>query len=96
MPPLYEDRCTSCGHTQEELRSASAPQPEHCGQPMQRVFGFFVTATTTRNGKLVFGVQNSRWKGNRKPKTIGRGHGLGGKRKPPTMAKMVKLARGKR
>lgn len=93
--PLYEDRCDACGHTQEELRSATAPDPEHCGKPMSRLFGSFSVAHTSRNGKLIFGVQNSKWKGNRKPKTIGRGHGLGGRRKPPTMAKIMEMRRKK-
>lgn len=87
--PIYCDFCEQCGHEQEEFRSISAPQPEHCGRPMVRQLGTFVNAKTTRGGNLIFDVSNSKWKGSRKPKTISRGNGLGGRRKPPSMAKFI-------
>lgn len=90
--PIYEYRCAQCGAQSEEIRSISRAEdsgPDHCGAPMQRVPSAagcqFMTAGgnpynfTPSHGHVT--------KGNRKPQTIGYGHGLGGHkgRKPPTM-----------
>lgn len=87
--PIYEDLCSKCGHSQEEIRSVTAPQPEHCGQPMVRQLGTFVQCHNTRGGNWMHHAVNRSLKGNKKRKTISRGNGLGGRRKPPTMAKLM-------
>jgi len=88
--PLYEDLCTACGHLQEEIRRVSDPAPTHCGQPMERQLGTAMLGHRTRGGNDIYSAATSTTtKGNRKPKTIGRGHGLGGRRKNPSMSQIM-------
>lgn len=97
--PIYVHRCSveGCSHQQEDFMSLNAPPPEHCGAPMVKVLQPSLFAYQTRNGNLYnFSVRDKKWVGGGrpKPKVIGRGHGMGGRRKPPTMERAVEIAGG--
>jgi hypothetical protein len=88
--PLYTLYCPSCRASRDEVRPVAErnmPTPCTCGADMQRqpeLIG--VIAHNTKGGHLMHSTTTgSTWKGNRKPKTIGKGHGLGGRPgyKPP-------------
>jgi putative FmdB family regulatory protein len=83
--PVYTDRCEACGREAEDIRSVSAPQPECCGRPTVKVPASASFAFKTKGGNLFnFSPSSGRvTKGNRRPKVITRGIGLGGRRKPP-------------
>lgn len=90
--PIYCHRCITCEAEQEDFMSLSAPAPEHCGQPMAKVPQPAGMALLTRNGNWTgHSMPGKQWVGGGRPrpKTIGRGHGLGGKRKNPTMKKVL-------
>ncbi len=98
--PIYVYRCPECGAEAEEIRRIAdmdAPAPTCKGGPyssedshapalMARApttasFGF-----KTRGGNFAWfsGSRGSATRGNRRPKTISRGAGLGGRRAPPS------------
>jgi putative FmdB family regulatory protein len=100
--PLYSFTCDVCGQKEDDLRPVhrrNEPIYCHCGNRMERQLTVpSAVAIVTAGGNLIHSVTtSSTWKGNRRPKTIGRGHGLGGRRPPPTMAKTMaeKIARAK-
>lgn len=88
--PLYAYRC-ECGAEREAVREVAARDERTscavCGLPMARVPALIgVIAHNTKGGNLMHSTTTgSTWKGNRKPKTISRGNGLGGHpgRTPP-------------
>lgn len=94
--PIYLERCTVCEHEAEDIRSVSAPAPEHCGAPMVKVPQAAGSAFITKGGNWFHHAPSSGsvWKGGGrpKPKTISRGHGLGGRRKPPSIRQQIAIA----
>ena len=106
--PIFEFQC-ACGHQQEDYLSSSAPPPEHCGKAMQKLPSVAGSAFVTKGGNWYrrTAAQGPVWKGGGrpKPKSIGRGHGLGGRRPPPSIRSAIsqsgqageirKLAKGK-
>jgi hypothetical protein len=93
--PIYVDRCEACGNEAEDIRSLSAPAPEHCGQPTVRVPQPAGMAYLSKNG-VWFGhsMPGKKWvgAGRPKPKTIGKGHGLGGRRPNPSIRNQIGMA----
>jgi len=94
--PLYEYACMNCDRRVEEYRRLSEidlPAPTcDCGSAMKIVPARFGIAFVTRGGNLyrMTPAAGKVTKGNRKPKTVSRGHGLGGRRKPPTIERVGK------
>lgn len=87
--PIYVHRC-ECGHEQEDFLSISAPAPEHCGKAMEKAPQLAGSAFITKGGNwgpVRACATGPVWKGGGrpKPKTIGKGHGVGGRRKNPTI-----------
>jgi len=92
MAPVYEYLCDSCGKKLEDyrpVRECDAQGPVCCGAPSRRILSLAGMALLTKGGNWshVTPAAGMVTKGNRKPKTIGRGHGLGGRRPPPTIRK---------
>lgn len=85
--PIYEYQCTKCGEkTEEIITTSNVAAPVHCGEVMQRLASASSFAFRTKGGNLVgFSGSHGSAKGNKRPREIGRGHGVGGRRKPPTM-----------
>lgn len=86
--PIYEYLCEACGEQTEEIfTSVKVVTPTHCDQPMKRLVSGASFAFKTRGGNLIgfSGSHGPVSKGNKRPKEIGRGHGVGGRRKPPTL-----------
>lgn len=91
--PIYRDHCIKCGHEAEDIRSVSAPAPLHCGEPMQKVPQAAGSAFVTKAGNWYrrTAASGTVWKGGGrpKPKVIGKGHGLGGRRPPPSIKRAI-------
>lgn len=89
--PMYVFRCPRCHEEMEALQAFTDPAPRHCGETTNRV------PTTASFGFRTLGGNIARFspshgpvtKGNRRPATIGHGHGLGGHRgrTPPKLGK---------
>lgn len=94
--PLYPFVCPACDAERDEIRpvaSRDAPCPCTCGAPMERVPGTSSIAFATVNGNTCsFSGRAGVAKGNKRPITIGWGHGIGkgGKALP----KLKKLPNG--
>ena len=92
--PIYLDRCTVCGAEKEEIRSIHAAPPIHCGQLTVRVPQpagcAFITAGGNWYNRTPAAGRVYKAGGRAKPKTIGKGHGLGGRRKNPSFKTMRK------
>jgi len=98
--PLFSFICDKCEVTLDVLGGVdmrNAPQVCPRGHRMRRHFTPPVIARTTRGGNLIFSMSNSKWKGNRKPRTISRGNGLGGRRPfNPEVKAMMRAAFAKK
>ena len=107
--PIYTDVCKVCGLEAEDIRSLSAPTPEHCGAPMGKLPSVAGMAFKTKGGNLYNWTPATgrvfKGGGKAKAKTIRRGDGLGGRRKAPSIRQQIadsgqadeirKLAKGK-
>lgn len=89
--PIYVHRCPICGVEREDFMSIAAP-PQHCagcGVDMEKAPQPAGMAFRSPNTGAWFGhrSQHQAWNGGGrpKPKTIGKGHGVGGHRKNPTI-----------
>jgi hypothetical protein len=88
---MYVFRCTRCREEIEALQAFDDPAPKHCGETTNRV------PTTASFGFRTLGGNIARFspshgpvmKGNKRPATIGNGHGLGGRkgRTPPKLGR---------
>lgn len=91
--PIYVDFCGKCEREAEDIRSISAPAPECCGEPMRKLPALASMNFRTANGNTYNwngGVGRIYQHGGRpKPKTIGTGHGVGGRRKNPSIRKAI-------
>jgi hypothetical protein len=90
--PLYVHGCEACGKEREDFMSLSAPAPECCGAPMKKQPQPAGMAYLSKNGVwLGHSMPGKQWigGGRPKPKTIGKGHGLGGRRPPPSVRKAI-------
>lgn len=90
--PLYAIKCAACDVMRDVVRCVDerdAPESCRCGGSMARVPALIgVIAHNTKGGNLMHSTTTgSTWKGNRKPRTISRGNGLGGHpgRTPPRL-----------
>ena len=90
--PIYSFRCNACDAERDEYRSLSdrdLPADCPCGGTMRQVPAVCGMAFITKGGNWmsITPATGHVTKGNRRPRTIGNGHGLGGRRKNPTLRK---------
>jgi predicted nucleic acid-binding Zn ribbon protein len=88
--PIFVFACAKdCGEERETIQSGSAPAPEHCGAPMKKIPQLAGSAFVTKGGNWFHRSTTTgpvyKGGGHAKPKVIGVGHGVGGKRRNPTM-----------
>jgi predicted nucleic acid-binding Zn ribbon protein len=88
--PIYEYECPVCNTVKEELAKQGDPAPLCCTQ-MTRILSPTSFAFRTLGGNLArFSPSHGPvMKGNKRPVTIGNGHGLGGRRgrTPPKLGR---------
>jgi hypothetical protein len=91
--PIYVDFCETCEREQEDIRSISAPAPECCGAPMRKLPARAAMAFVTKGGNVYNwngGVGRIYQHGGKpKPRVIGTGHGVGGRRPNPSIRRAV-------
>lgn len=98
LMPIYVYRCEKCETKQEGFFNLSEPVPNHCEQPMVKLLQPALIAFQTAGGNMYrHSVRDPKWvgAGRPKPKVIGKKHGLGGRRKNPTMQRALELAGGR-
>ncbi len=96
--PLYEFRCTACGHIFEKIQSFSAPDPKECpqcGSPVERLLsapaiqfkgsGFYLTDYGKAGGNKG-GAKEGAASGEAKPASEAKPGGDGGKSSAPAAA----------
>lgn len=88
--PIYVYRCPECKRQIEAIETVAEGALPHvfcaCDVPAMRVPQAASFGIKTRGGNWAafYGSHGPVTKGNRKPKTISRGNGLGGHRPPPS------------
>lgn len=90
--PIYVFECGKCGHSEEGFYSSTAvARPQHCKTAMHKVPSIVGSAFITKGGNWFKfnGASGPMLKGNRKPKVIGTGHGLGGRKPKPSLGGKV-------
>jgi putative FmdB family regulatory protein len=81
--PIFEFQCEKCGaQTEEIFTTTGVSTPAHCGTKMKKIPSIVGNAMVTKGGNWFRfnGAHGPVEKGNNKPKTVGKGHGVGGSR----------------
>jgi predicted nucleic acid-binding Zn ribbon protein len=91
--PIYVHGCGTCGKEREDFLSISDPPPACCGAPMKKLLQACGMAFVTKSGNWFNRTAAAgpvyTGGGRPKPRTIGNGHGIGGRRPKPSIRKYM-------